>query len=740
MFWVIVFILFTIFLAISSFLIFSFFARKKELEKRRWTTFLVRVPRDNEYSFETAFKFFNILHGIFNKKYDSVFSRKNQPEFSFEVLSRSREILVFFSIVSDYSDFLQTQLLGLYPNMELTISDEIEKLSGKFFVSTLNLKNQDFLPIRVSANFSEQDPMSVISNSIFSSEENISNGIQIILKPSSGKKIREKAEKYFQISKNPESQEEKSNELEDNLKSSAKEKLSSAIFLSEVRCFSNFSKEKSISIARTFFQFNNPPINSLEIKNFKKDSKVIISRKTLSKRNYFNSQEIASMCHPPTSLVKIPGVRWLESARREPPKAVPTLKNTKKEDISIFGTLNYKDRKEKYGIHTKDRERHLYIIGKSGTGKSTLIKNLVIDDIRNGKGVALIDPHGDSVEEVLNFIPSNRINDVIYINPFDRERPIQINMFETKDESKIPLIASSVVGVFHKLYGYSWGPRLEYILRNAALALLYYPEKTSLSDLPPLLTNKNFQEKILSKVKDEVIVRYFHEEYDKLSEKERGEQIASVLNKVGQFISNPVIRNMMGTKESSFDFREAMDSEKIILANLSVGVLGEDVSTLVGAVLITKIQLAGMSRADTPEIERKNFFLFVDEFQTFATESFVNILSEARKYKLCLTMANQYLDQLPPELQSGIFGNVGSMIVFRVGAKDAEVLSKEMAGVFSPNDLIGLSNYEVAVKMTIQNEDYPAFSGKTLPLPEFLRNKNKEKIIRASREKFGKKV
>ncbi len=384
------------------------------------------------------------------------------------------------------------------------------------------------------------------------------------------------------------------------------------------------------------------------------------------------------------------------------------------EEITFFAKTKFRDHDQVFGIKTDDRRRHMYIIGKSGMGKTTLLEQLVTQDIANGHGVAYIDPHGDTAEKMLEMVPPERVKDVIYFNPADQDFPIAFNVLEQVEPEYRHLVASGIVGVFKKLWADSWGPRLEYILRNAILALLETPN-TTLLGVMRILVDKSYQKRIVANITDPVVRSFWVDEFPKWNDRVLQEVIAPIQNKVGQFMTSSLIRNIVGQTESAFSIREAMDQQKIIIMNLSKGRIGEDNSALLGAMMITKIQLAAMSRVDTPEDERKDFYLYVDEFQNFATESFANILSEARKYRLNLTLAHQYIAQVDEIVRDAIFGNVGSMITFRVGAADAEFMEKEFEPVFMMNDIINLPKYHIYLKLMIDGVAADAFSATTLP-------------------------
>jgi CxxC-x17-CxxC domain-containing protein len=409
----------------------------------------------------------------------------------------------------------------------------------------------------------------------------------------------------------------------------------------------------------------------------------------------------------------------------------------KQNEITIFGATNYRNSQLSFGIKRDDRRRHMYVIGKTGMGKTTLLENLILSDIINGEGCCYIDPHGDTAEKILDFIPPHRINDVIYLNPADIDFPIAFNVLESVDEINKNFVASGLISVFKKLWADSWGPRLEYILRNTILSLLDYPGSTLLG-IMRILVEKDYREKVVEKIKDPVVRSFWVNEYSKWTDKTLQEVISPIQNKVGQFLSNFLIRNIVGQVKSTIDLREIMDKKKILILNLSKGRIGEDTMQLLGAMIVTKLYLAAMSRVDLPENERPDFYLYVDEFQNFATESFANILSEARKYRLNLVVAHQYIEQLPEEVVAAVFGNVGTLICFRVGAADAEKLVLEFAPFFTEEDLVNLPAFAIYLKLMIDGVASDPFSAATLP-PLFgdFRTNNRDKVIAVSRERYA---
>lgn len=405
-------------------------------------------------------------------------------------------------------------------------------------------------------------------------------------------------------------------------------------------------------------------------------------------------------------------------------------------DLNYIGITNFRDEYQRFGIKTDDRRRHMYFVGKSGTGKTTMMENMIIQDINNGKGVGVIDPHGELVNRILYFIPEKRIKDVVYFNPGDIEWPIAFNVIEQVPLEHRHLVVAGLMGVFKKIWPDVWSARMEYILNNTLLALLEYPNSTLLS-INRLLSDEDFRRTVMEKVTDPIVKSFWEKEFARYHARFAVEAIAPIQNKVGQFISNPLIRNIIGQKESKIDIREIMDEGKILLANLSKGLVGEDNSSLLGALLITKIQLAAMSRVEVPEEERRDFYLYVDEFQNFSTESFATIFAEARKYRLDLILAHQYIAQLNDSVRDSIFGNIGSLVAFRLGPEDAEFLEKYFTPEFNQEDLINLPNYNFYIKLMIDGILSKSFSAMNIPPSSLPQKAYVQEIIEHSRELFA---
>src|SRR5437667_539684 len=382
--------------------------------------------------------------------------------------------------------------------------------------------------------------------------------------------------------------------------------------------------------------------------------------------------------------------------------------------ITALAVTNFRNDRRRFGIKRADRRAHLYIIGKTGTGKSTLIANLARQDFVHGEGFALLDPHGDLVEHVLKFVPEERRSDLIYFNVPDVAHPLAFNPLESGQPALKPLVASGLISVFKKIWAESWGPRMEYILRNALLALLDLPAGTLL-DIPKLLDDPTFRRHVLVYVRNDQVRRFWLREYENYPARFRAEAIAPIQNKVGEFLVNPILRGIVGQPKSAFDLRRVMDDGKILLVNLAKGKIGEDTSSLLGAMLVTKIGLAALSRAELPETERRDFFLYADEFPSFTTTSFAGMLSEMRKYHVGLVLAHQYIEQLDEAVRGAVLGNVGTVVAFRVGLSDAEVLEKEFCPEFTASDLINLPNYNIYLRLMIDGVVSKPFSAVTMP-------------------------
>ncbi len=482
----------------------------------------------------------------------------------------------------------------------------------------------------------------------------------------------------------------------------------------------------------SFGQFSDRDINGLHAVQKMTGQRFVDAYKsrTHAQPMIMNAKEVATLYHYPNADA-VPHVVHVLARKSEPPQDLPKAGD---KDVSAFGVTNYHNNFVPFGIRRADRRRHLYAVGKSGSGKSKMLELLIQEDIKNGEGVAVLDPHGDLVDNVLRFIPKERIKDVVLLNPADTEFPIAFNPLEKVDEAYKMQLTVGFLDIFKKLFGGNWSYRLEHVLRYTTLALLDSPNTTVLSILK-MLTDKNYRQTIVSRIQDSVVKSFWVSEFAAWSEKFDAEAITPLLNKVGQFVATNMIRNMVGQPITHFNIRDIMDNKKILLMKVSKGLLGEENASLVGSMIITKLYQAAMSRADTPEDQRTDFYFYVDEFQNFATDTFTEILSEARKYRLNLTIAHQYMGQLSPTVRKTVFGNVGSMISFRVGAEDAAILAEEYNPVFKERDIINLGVREFYIKMSVNGELREAFSGRTLDAPKQQKDYTQE-IIAESRKKY----
>ncbi|MCA9352700.1 type IV secretion system DNA-binding domain-containing protein, partial [Patescibacteria group bacterium] len=408
--------------------------------------------------------------------------------------------------------------------------------------------------------------------------------------------------------------------------------------------------------------------------------------------------------------------------------------------ITYFGETDFRNQRTKFGIKNEDRSRHVYVIGKTGMGKSTLLENMAAQDILNGEGMCFMDPHGSAIDTLIDYVPPHRVQDVVYFAPFDTDYPMSFNVLESVDADKRHLVVAGLMASFKKIWVDAWSARMEYILSNTLLALLEYPNATLLG-VNRMLAEKDYRNDVIKHVTDASVKAFWLDEYNKWDPRYAREAGAAIQNKIGQFTANPLIRNIVGQQTSTMDFRKIMDEKKILLVNLSKGLIGESNGNLLGGMLITKLYLAAMSRADAGpgKIEQlPNFFFFVDEFQNFANESFADILSEARKYKLNLTVAHQYVEQMEESVAAAIFGNVGTMITFRIGATDAEVFEKQFAPTFTAEDLVNLGKYQIYLSLMIDGIGSRPFSARTLPPVEKQPVSMREQLIASSRQSYAK--
>ncbi len=702
----------------------------------------VKIPRETEVTPEMAVQFLSTFPNMLKYSWlDGLFKGKPRPVIALEVGVWEQRIRFLVAVSPWLKEFVKVQIQSAYP---LAVIEEIEDvlpvLAGKMHVGELQLTGASYYPIKSWSDFRDVDPMSAFLSVLAKAEKDEAIWLQFALggEPRGWQQAGQAAIDHGRVAPNAKEAGQRTGLPEAG---AIRDKIGERGFAVSVRLGAT-SGARLQELASVFGVYSRPDGNQFKLKlpwlNLAKWQERLVKRQVTTKK-VLNVSELATLWHLPGEKVRVPMIEWGHAVFSEPPENLPIadgLSPEEKAEINFFGRTVFKNKETVFGIKNADRRRHIWAVGKTGTGKSTLIANMVIDDLKKDRGVAIIDPHGDLCEVILDYIPSRRINDVVYFNPADRERPVKMNVLEVKNKEQRELVVSGIVAIFHKLYGNSWGPRLEYILRNTLLTLSEV-EGMTLVEVPRLLTDDKFRERVLARVSDPVMQNFWRREYNRLNERTRQEWIGSILNKVGQFVASPMIRGILASPKSSVDLEAVMDEGKILIANLSQGKIGEDNAALLGAMLITKIQLAAMGRVDIPEEQRRDFYLYVDEFQNFATDSFIKILSEARKYKLSLMMANQYMAQIPHDVQKAILGNVGSMISFTVGAEDARIIEHEFGGVFTAKDLVNLENYQIATRLMIDAHSSRAFLATTLPLP-VSRNQNREKVIRVSRERWGR--
>jgi len=701
-------------------------------------TISLKLPRLQEVTPEAAKTFLSALTSISTvSPLQKLFGTKPQV-LSLEIVTINQQIMFVITADEDIIQFIQTQLQSNYPLVIMQkIADPLEGLA--MAVKNLKLKNGSYYPIATYDKFADIDPMASVLSVLSKAESNEVSMIQIALE-ATGSSWQGKGASYADFG----TKNEDGNYSPRSDKNIIVEKISYPGFRVSIRVASTTYKTLS-ELSSSFGVFARSDGNSITTKKIGLFSGShltddLFERKVIG-NDILNIMELATIWHLPSDKIKTATIAWGTSVLSEPPENLPNAITATEEDkqhINFFGKTVFKNRDTIFGIKDVDRRRHVWVIGKTGTGKSTLIANMGIDDLKKDRGIAVIDPHGDLCEVLLDYIPKRRINDVIYFNPADSEYPITINPLEVRNKEEAELVVSGLMAIFTKVWANVWSARMEYILRNAFLTLAEIPGST-LADVLSLISNSGFRARTVEKLQDKALVNFWRDEFDKMPPNLQKEAIAPIQNKVGQFVTSPMIRRIIGNSKSTIAIDDVMNDGKILLANLSQGRLGEDNSALLGAMLITKLQLVAMRRVNVEEEKRRDFFMYVDEFQNFATTSFIKILSEARKYRLSVMLANQYMAQIPEDVQKAILGNAGTVTCFALGASDAEILHKEFAEVFSQNDLVNLSKYQIAMKMIIDGQTSRPFVANTLPLP-ISKNQNRAKVIEISRQRWATKV
>jgi hypothetical protein len=735
---------------------------------------MLEVPRTNDKKELAAEQMLAALHGILRTKRELKLSGTLQEHISLEVAAIGQRLRFYIWTPKHLQAFVEGQVYAQYPTVQIFEQEEdyADRQLNQTVVHSceLSLTTDETIPIKTFPSF-EVDPLAAITATLAKlDKEDEEMWIQIMARPvhddwhRKGSRMVAKikrgggmfgsgvnstmgyaAEAFAALIRPPAGTESKEPELSERDKSritAIQEKSNKLGYQVKIRLVyaghdQHTARLRMQALVGAFKQYNTTNLNGFTAKSasFNRDKLLEYQTRFFIDHGYIlNIEELASLFHLPHTTVETPNIVWATTKTAEPPPNVPIQVAGNENEISLLGVTNFRGTNTVFGLYREDRGRHVYILGQTGTGKSGALELLTLSDIYYDQGFAVIDPHGDYAQHVLSFIPQRRLDDVVYFNPADTSHPIGFNPLEITDPSLKGHISSELVGVLKRLFAESWGPRLEYILRYSLLALLDYPNSTML-DITRLLTDKKFRAGVITYIDDPVVKNFWVTEFASWNDKFASEAVAPVLNKVGAFTANPMIRNIIGQPKSTFNIRKIMDEGKILVVNLSRGLMGEDNAGILGAMMVTKIQLAAMGRQDMPMEERRPFYLYVDEFQNFATDSFATILSEARKYGLNLTIANQYISQMSEEVRSAVFGNVGTILCFRISPDDAPFLQKYFEPQFEAADLIQQHSRFFVTTMMIADEKAPAFSAKTLNLP-LPPDDLSSRIIALSREKY----
>lgn len=743
----------------------------------------ISLPRENEKLPTAAEQMFASLHGIID------FTPDVQEHLSLEMASSSNGIRFYVYTPAAFKNFVQSQIYAQYPDAEIREAVDYAKSipAGSFVSATeISLSKEFIFPIKTFRDF-EVDPLSAITSALEDVSEGEQIWLQVLVRPvddfwqergheyvsmvregispvtlSAKDIVIDVGKQIMSLGGNaasnvlrgpqpveeprPGSQYVRLSAGQELTLKTIENKLSKIGFETKIRlttiAHSKEAAETKLSgLISSFKQYATANVNSFQSDPESPSPDILVKQyqeRTFPEReagNYIlTTEELASIYHLPNISVQTPTISWTGAKKGEPPLNLPISGAT------LIGQTLYRDSTTRFGIKRTDRRKHMYIVGKTGTGKSTILKNMIIQDMRAGEGVAVLDPHGQLIDELLEFVPENRIDDVVMFNPADADNPVSLNMLEMVDPKQRTLMGDTLVDVFKKYFADSWGPRLEYILKNCILTLLEVPN-TSLLSVIRLLTDRDYRKNIVGMIQDPQMKSFWNNEFAKMERNERliTEAISPIQNKVGQFLNSELIRNIVGQPKSSIKVDEIINSGKIFFVNLASGRIGANNTALLGAMVVSQLQFAAMRRVDIPENERRDFFLYADEFQNFATESFAVVLSEARKYRLDLTLTHQYIEQMPEAVKDAVFGNIGTLICFTVGPTDAHFLEREFEPVFTQNDLINLGRYEMYLKLQIEDTQSQPFSAVSLP-PAVDAVHTRDRAIAASRAKYSRNV
>ena len=695
--------------------------RNREEKALEFVTLQVAVPRDNEIKIDTMEQFFSSLYTLYRGKsnwFDFEFL-KVQEHVAFEIVGMPGDIRFYVSVANKNRELMEKQINGTYPGAVITEVEDYNLFSenGEVAYASLKLKFSNFLPIKSFRDLAV-DPLALLTSSIAKLDPGEAAAIQFIVAPADNK-WRSSGRKYVSKTKKNEADPEKAKfNVDAKTLEAIESKTAKPGFNTSIRIVANAAtsdKAKLIldNIKSAFAQFSSD-------QNFFTSDKIRIQQNFMTdfiyryqpmfkKPSVLTSDELATVFHFPNKSIETPSIFWLNAKRAPAPQEVPTSGGLR------IGKSVYRGQAREVHLLKEDRRRHVYIIGATGTGKSVLLSEMVLQDIRNGEGVCFIDPH-DTYEDVLQMMPPERVEDVIYFDPSNMNRPMGWNIMEAHNEQERHMTVTGFIGLLYKLFDPHQtgivGPRLEHSVRNAMLTVMEADPNATLIEVMRVLQDPGgpYLQELLPKVTDPIVKRFWTEQIAATSEFHKSETLDYIVSKFGRFVTNKMIRNIIGQSQSSFDFRKAMDEGKILIINLAKGMIGEENSSFLGSLMVPKILAAAMSRQDMPQEQRKDFYLYVDEFQNFATPDFATILSEARKYALNLTVANQFIAQVEEDVKNAIFGNVGTKIAFRVGVSDAQFLAHEFAPTFGEQDLLKIEAQNAYIKMLVNNEPTSAFS------------------------------
>jgi len=742
---------FSVFLVTVGFVLFTLFRyRGREAASIDSVLLQVAVPRGNEIKIDAMEQLFASLASIKKGGFWQKFSF--QPAISFEIVAKPEDIRFYVWAPKRLQDLVEKQIHGAHPDAEIVEVQEYNIFSeeGKVAYKSLQLKKSNFYPIKIFKDL-PTDPLASLTSALAKMGANEACAIQILVSPADSS-WQGAGAGFISETKKQESDPEKAKYATSAKTLEAVEaKIGKPGFEASIRIVCVAPSEEAAkahlaNIEGAFEQFasEHNGFGKRKIRSKGSFMEDFLYRYQPmfhllgSRPSVLNSEELATIYHFPNKAVTTPHIQWIYS------KTAPAPSEVASEGLYL-GMSAYRGIRRPVHMIEDDRRRHMYIIGKTGTGKTELLKDLIMQDIRAGKGICYMDPHGDAIEQLLSMIPPERAEDVIYFNPGDTTRPMGLNLLEAKTEDQKHFVATSVINMMYKLFDpYKTGivgPRFEHAVRNAMLTAMAEPGSTFV-EVMRILTDAGFVQDILPKVTDPIVRRYWTDQIAQTADFHKSEVLDYIVSKFGRFVTNKMIRNIIGQSQSSFSFREVMDNGKILLINLAKGEIGEENSNFLGLVLVPRILMAAMSRQDVPEEARRDFYLYVDEFQNFATPDFAQILSEARKYRLDLTVANQFIGQVEEEVKNAVFGNVGTIICFRVGVTDASYLAHEFSPVFGEDDLLNIERYHVYIKTIVHNEPIPPFSmdlTKDLSKEKETMNPRVAEIIKEmSRLKFGR--